>query len=71
MLIACKYKIMGRYGRQYFGDKVGPVIKQKNIIIKIDIIDKLKLDLKNIQYPIIKATLLNKDTIKDSSKILK
>ena len=62
---------MGRYGRQYFGDKVGPVIKQKNIIIKIDIIDKLKLDLKNIQYPIIKATLLNKDTIKDSSKILK
>jgi len=62
---------MGIYGRQYFGDKVGPVIKQKNIIIKIDIIDKLKLDLKNIQYPIIKATLLNKDTIKDSSKILK
>ena len=62
---------MGIYGRQYFGDKVGPVIKQKNIIIKIDIIDKLKLDLKNIEFPIIKATLLNKDTIKDSSKILK
>ena len=62
---------MGIYGRQYFGDKVGPVIKQKNIIIKIDIIDKLKLDLKNIQYPIIKAAPLNKDTIEDSSKILK
>ena len=39
---------MGMYGRQYFGDTVGPVIKQKYIIIKIDIIDKLKLDLKNI-----------------------
>jgi hypothetical protein len=39
---------MGIYGRQYFGDKVGPVMKQKYIIIMIDIIDKLKLYLKNI-----------------------
>jgi len=62
---------MGRYGRQYFGDKVGPVIKQKNIIIKIDTIDRLKLDLKNIQYPIIRAKPLNKDRIEKSNKIFK
>ena len=40
-------------------------------MIKIDAIDKLKLDLKNIQYPIIKAMPLDKDIIEDSSKVLK
>ena len=34
--------MIGKYGRQYFGDIVGPVIKQKNAIMNKDKIDKNK-----------------------------
>ena len=45
MNIAWKYKIIGIKGILYLGDKVGPVIAQKYIIIKNAKIAKIILDL--------------------------
>ena len=36
---------MGKKGKQYLGDITGPVIKEKNRIIKNDITDIIKFSL--------------------------